>query len=103
MRVTRAGSCETILWSWLAVLLGSSTVLMIWLVTSGSVEMVVTFLRISTTRACEASAAKAAVGAALTEPMAETATVVDIREASGAARDQSEAASRHHRVENRGT
>jgi hypothetical protein len=43
MRVTSAGSCETIWWSCAAVLLGSSTVLMIRAVTSGSVAIVVTF------------------------------------------------------------
>src|SRR6476646_4165676 len=52
MRVTSAGSCETILWSWLAVLLGSSTVAMILAVTSGSVAMLLTILTASRTRAC---------------------------------------------------
>src|SRR3954454_9199684 len=43
MRVTRAGSCETIAWSWAAVLLGSSTVLRILAVISGSVAIPLTF------------------------------------------------------------
>src|SRR5947209_6400026 len=49
MRVTSAGSCETILCNWLAVLLGSSTVVTILAVTSGSVAIVVTFLIASAT------------------------------------------------------
>src|SRR5690242_7081398 len=52
IRVTSAGSWETILWNWLAVLLGSSTVEMILAVTSGSVAMLLTFLTASSTRAC---------------------------------------------------
>src|SRR4051794_5946733 len=56
MRVTRAGSCDTILWSWLAVLLGSSTVLMICVVTSGNVAIVVTFLTTSRMRTCGSAA-----------------------------------------------
>jgi hypothetical protein len=46
---------------------------MIWLVTSGSVAIVVTFLTVSRTRACDSSVEVAAAG---------TATAVDIAGAS---------------------
>src|ERR1700753_2722437 len=50
MRVTRAGSCDTILWRTEALLRGSSTVLMILAVTSGNVAMGVTLRTGSETR-----------------------------------------------------
>src|SRR5688500_14746347 len=62
MRVTRAGSCETILCSWVAVLLGFSTVRMISLVTSGSVAIVVIFLTVSITFAWGSAGEAAAAG-----------------------------------------
>src|SRR3954447_23051154 len=60
MRVTNAGSWLTILCSWLAVLLGFSTVAMILAVTSGRVAMAFTFLTASATRVC--GSASVAVG-----------------------------------------
>src|SRR3712207_312886 len=63
MRVTRAGSCETILCSACALLRGSSTVAMILAVTSGRVAIVVTFFTASWTLIGWATAATAVMGA----------------------------------------
>src|SRR3712207_9266044 len=63
MRVTRAGSCETILCSACALLRGSSTVAMILAVTSGKVAIVVTFFTASWTLIGWATAATAVMGA----------------------------------------
>src|SRR6266566_2799562 len=61
MRVTRAGSWATILWSWLAVLLGSSTVETMRVVISGRVAIVLTFLTAAATMALVSEEKAAAV------------------------------------------
>src|SRR4051794_36991820 len=85
MRVTNAGSWLTILCSWLAVLLGFSTVAMILAVTSGRVAMAFTFLTASATRVCGSASVAVGIGcpravvgmSASAGPRARTPHVID--------------------------
>src|SRR3954470_14101760 len=64
MRVTNAGSWAMILCNWLAVLLGSSTVVTIRVVISGSVAIAVTFLTAASTCARLSTDGAAVLGTA---------------------------------------